>query len=169
VNREFYIRDVLEVGPEILGKILVRTFEDGSELRLPVTEVEMYRGQEDLACHASKGLTERNRVMWGEGGYIYMYLVYGMYWMFNIVTGPENDPQAILIRGVGSVYGPGKVTRLLKMDRSFYGEPLFASSRIRLEDALPVKDYIKGPRVGIHYAAEPWLSMPWRLVVVNRE
>jgi DNA-3-methyladenine glycosylase len=168
MTADFYQRDVLEIAPEILGKILVRTFEDGSEIRLPVTEVEIYRGTEDLACHASKGLTERNRVMFGEGGHIYMYLVYGMYWMFNIVTGPSGDPQALLIRGVGNVFGPGKVTRLLKMDRTFYGEPVFASSRIRIEDAPAVMNYVTGPRVGIDYAAEPWKSKPWRLIV-NRE
>lgn len=165
IPQDFYQRDVLVTGPEILGKTLVRVFSDGTEIRQPITEVEIYRGTDDLACHASKGMTERNRVMFGKGGYIYMYLVYGMHWMFNIVAGPPGEPQALLIRGVGNVYGPGRVTRLLEMDGTFYGEPLFASSRIRLEEAPPVKSYITGPRVGIDYAEEPWKSKPWRLVV----
>jgi len=163
----FFIRDVLDIAPEILGKILVRTLPDGSEIRLPLTEVEIYRGVEDLACHASKGMTARNRVMFGEGGHIYMYLVYGMHWMFNIVTGPAGSPEALLIRGAGDVFGPGKVTKLLQMDGSFYGESIAASSRIRIENAPEIVHFSTGPRVGIQYAGEPWVSKPWRLKVMN--
>jgi len=159
---EFYTRDVLEIAPEILGKKLVRIFDNGSRLELPLTEVEIYRGMEDEACHANRGLTDRNRVMFGEGGYIYMYLVYGMHWMFNIVTGQAGNPEALLVRGVGETIGPGRVTHLLQMDRSFYGESLFNSRRIWIEDAPSVSQYTTAPRVGIHYAGEPWLSMPWR-------
>jgi len=163
----FFTRDVLAIAPEILGKILVRTLPDGSEIRLPLTEVEIYRGVEDQACHASKGMTTRNRVMFGVGGHIYMYLVYGMHWMFNIVTGPAGSPEALLIRGVGDVFGPGRVTKLLQMDGSFYGEPMASSTRIRVENAPSIVHYSTGPRVGIHYAGEPWLSKPWRLKVMS--
>lgn len=165
----FFTRDVLDIAPEILGKTLVRTLPDGTEIRLPLTEVEIYRGLEDLACHASKGMTPRNQVMFGEGGYIYMYLVYGMHWMFNIVTGPSGSPEALLIRGAGDVYGPGKVTKLLQMDGSFYGESITGSPRIRIENAPPVIHYSAGPRVGIHYAGEPWISKPWRLTIKAKE
>jgi DNA-3-methyladenine glycosylase len=161
--KEFFTRDVLEVAPQILGKILVRTFSDGTQIRLPVSEIEIYRGMEDLACHASRGMTERNRVMFGEGGVIYMYLVYGMHWMLNIVTGPAGHPEALLVRGAGEISGPGKVTKHLGMDRSFYGESLCSSSRICIEDAPTVNQYQSGPRIGINYAGEPWLSIPWRL------
>lgn len=160
----FFSRDPLSVAPEILGKNLVRVFPDGSRISLPVTEVEVYRGMEDLACHASKGLTERNRVMFGRGGIIYIYLVYGMHWMFNIVTGTEGDPEALLIRGVGEVAGPGRVTRHLQMGRDFYGEDLTTSGRIWLDDGPVVDQYTTAPRVGIHYAGEPWVSMPWRFI-----
>ena len=166
---EFFTRDVLDIAPEILGKILVRTLPDGSEIRLPLTEVEIYRGVEDKACHASKGMTARNRVMFGEGGHIYMYLVYGMHWMFNIVTGPAGSPEALLIRGVGTVFGPGRVTKLLQMDGSFYGEPIAVSPRIRIENAPSIVRYSTGPRVGIQYAGEPWVSKPWRLRVTSDE
>jgi DNA-3-methyladenine glycosylase len=158
----FYHRDVLEIAPEILGKRLVRLLPGGERIELPVSEVEIYRGIDDKACHASRGMTERNKVMFGPGGYIYMYLIYGMHWMFNIVTGPEGSPDALLIRGVGDITGPGRVTKHLQMGRDFYGEDLSVSGRIWLEDAPPVADYITGPRVGIDYAGEPWVSMPWR-------
>jgi DNA-3-methyladenine glycosylase len=158
----FFTRDSLEIAPEILGKTLVRIFPDGSVIRLPVTEVEVYRGMEDLANHARKGLTDRNRVMFGPGGHIYMYLIYGMHWMFNIVTGEEGNPEALLIRGVGNYIGPGRVTRHLAMDRDFYGENLGTSERIWVEDNIVVDKYTTAPRVGIDYAGEPWKSMPWR-------
>jgi DNA-3-methyladenine glycosylase len=160
----FFTRDALTIAPEILGKTLVRILPDGSRICLPVTEVEVYLGTGDLACHASRGMTERNRVMYGRGGIIYMYLVYGMHWMFNIVTGPEGHPEALLIRGAGAISGPGRVTRHLFMGRDFYGEDLTGSGRIWLENSPAVKQYSTGPRVGINYAGEPWVSMPWRFI-----
>jgi len=107
LKREFYIRDVLEVAPELPGKNLVVRSGNGLHGRYMVTEVEAYRGSEDIACHASKGRTARTEIMYHEGGRLYVYLVYGMYWMLNVVTGCENDPQAVLIRGVESLDGPG--------------------------------------------------------------
>lgn len=162
LQNDFFRRDALAIAPEILGKAIVRVMPDGSRLVLPVTEVEVYRGMEDKANHASRGMTERTRVMFGPGGIIYMYLVYGMHWMFNIVTGEEGHPEALLIRGVGEVAGPGRVTRLLAMERDFNGEDLCVSERIWLEDRPPIEKFITGPRVGINYAGEPWISMPWR-------
>ncbi len=162
LGNDFFKRDALVVAPELLGKTIVRKLGNGTIFRLPVSEIEVYRGMEDQACHASKGLTRRNRVMFGPGGSVYMYLVYGMHWMFNIVTGGADQPEAILIRGVGDIYGPGRVTALLKMDGSFYEENITQSDRIWMENAHPVKEYTTGPRVGIHYAGEPWISIPWR-------
>lgn len=161
---DFFEMPATELAPLILGKILVRTLPDGNSIQVPITEVEVYYGMEDKACHASKGMTPRNRIMFGRGGYIYMYLIYGMYWMFNIVTGPEGHPEALLVRGTGSVKGPGRVTRHLQMDQSFYGESLVDSNRIHLLEAPPVADFITAPRVGIEYAGEPWVSMPWRFM-----
>jgi DNA-3-methyladenine glycosylase len=162
LDNSFYSRDSLVVAPEILGKTLVRVFTDGPVIRISVTEVEVYRGMEDLANHARKGLTDRNRVMFGPGGYIYMYLIYGMHWMFNIVTGEEGNPEALLIRGAGSFIGPGRVTRHLGMDRDFYGENLVTSERIWIEESSVAAPFTTSPRVGIDYAGEPWKSMPWR-------
>ncbi|MEN8123441.1 MAG: DNA-3-methyladenine glycosylase, partial [Bacteroidota bacterium] len=92
--RTFFIRDVLEVAPELPGRTLVRRYDDNSVQRFIITEVEAYRGTEDLACHASKGNTPRTEVIFREGGLVYVYLIYGMYWMFNIVTGEKNDASA---------------------------------------------------------------------------
>lgn len=164
LDHTFFERDALTIAPEILGKNLVRILPDGTRIMLPVSEVEVYLGTGDLACHASRGLTDRNRVMFGSGGVIYMYLIYGMHWMFNIVTGKEGHPEALLIRGVGDTFGPGRVTKLLQMGRDFYGENLIDSNRIWLEDSPVVRNYTTGPRVGIHYAGEPWVSMPWRFI-----
>lgn len=162
LDHTFFCRDALTVAPEILGKSLVRILPGGTRISLPVTEVEAYCGTGDLACHASKGMTARNRVMFGRGGTIYMYLVYGMHWMFNIVTGEPGSPEALLVRGAGSITGPGRVTRHLEMGSDFYGEDLVLSDRIWLEQAPAVKSFSTGPRVGIDYAGEPWVSIPWR-------
>ena len=99
LGESFFIRDVLDVAPELLGKILVIK-KDSSIIQFPITEVEAYRGEEDLACHASKGRTSRTEIMYHQGGVIYVYLIYGMYWMLNFVTGGANQPQAVLIRGI---------------------------------------------------------------------
>ena len=81
-----------------------------------------------------KGRTPRTEIMFHEGGRLYIYLIYGMYWMLNVVTGEENNPQAVLIRGVENFPGPGKITKALGIDRSFYGEDLVTSERIWFED-----------------------------------
>lgn len=164
LSTSFYRRDVLEVAPELLGKIIVRKFDDGKVAGFRITEVEAYRGTEDLACHASKGCTARTRVMFGAGGHVYVYLIYGMYWMLNIVTGLENDPSAVLIRGIENVSGPGRVGKILQLDKSFYGENLLTSRRLWIEDADPVADFETSPRIGIGYAGEPWVSKPWRFL-----
>jgi DNA-3-methyladenine glycosylase len=164
-DREFYSQDVLEVAPKLIGQHLVRGTPDGSISEYIITETEAYRGGDDLACHASKGRTPRNEVMFGEGGYIYMYLIYGMHWMMNVVTGPPGIPQAVLFRGVREANGPGRLTRLLDVDSDFYGEDLVQSERIWIKESGLQASYSTGPRVGIDYAEEPWRSMPWRYLI----
>jgi DNA-3-methyladenine glycosylase len=165
LQREFFIRDVLDIAPMIPGKFLVVNFAGRPLNRLMITEAEAYRGTEDLACHASKGRTTRTEIMFHEGGSLYMFLIYGMYWMLNIVTGPVDEPQAILIRGAGDFDGPGKLTRALGIDRSFYGEDLVTSKRIWLEDS-DTKQIVKiSPRIGIDYAGDFWKSRPWRFFI----
>lgn len=161
----FFQHEVTNVAPRLLGKILVRKFDDGFIQKFIVTEVEAYRGMEDLACHASKGRTARTEVMFHEGGVVYVYLIYGMYWMLNFVTGTENEPTAVLIRGMEGISGPGRVGRALKLDKSFYGEDLSTSERIWLEESDIIPRNITTPRIGIDYAGEPWISKPWRFVI----
>lgn len=102
--RSFYARDASIVARESLGKILVRRIGD-RRLRARIIETEAYIGAHDLACHASKGRTKRTEVMFGPPGYAYVYLVYGMHHMLNLVTGEEGDPQAVLIRAAEPVGG----------------------------------------------------------------
>jgi DNA-3-methyladenine glycosylase len=162
LQREFFIRDVLIVAPELIGKLLVVRSGNGLYGRCQVTEVEAYRGLEDKACHASKGRTARTEIMFHDGGKLYIYFIYGMYWMLNVVTGPENEPQAVLIRGVENFSGPGKLTRALGIDRTYYGEDLTTSERIWFEEG-GIKPVIKtGERIGIGYAGEYWQRKQWR-------
>ena len=162
--QNFFLRDVLDVAPELLGKYMVRCFEDGRTERYRITETEAYRGIEDLACHASKGRTPRTEIMFLEGGTVYVYLIYGMYWMLNLVTGPEGNPSAVLIRGMQGFPGPGRVGRKLHLDRSFYGESLINSDRLWTEDAEPVAEIHTSKRIGIDYSGE-WADKPWRFYV----
>lgn len=162
--RDFYIRDVLDVAPALLGKNLV-LFSSGNELsKFMITEVEAYRGMEDKACHASKGRTPRTEIMFHEGGRLYMYFIYGMYWMLNIVTEKENVPQAVLIRGLENLSGPGKLTRTLGLDKSFYGEDLTSSDRIWIEETCRKPVIRTSPRIGVDYAGD-WKDKLWRFYI----
>jgi len=162
---KFYMQDAVTVAEKLLGKILVRAGEDGTESRYRITETEAYLGEEDKACHASKGRTPRTEVMFSEGGRVYVYLIYGMYWMLNVVTGAENHPQAVLIRGIDTIIGSGKVGRELKLDKSFYAENLLVSNRIWIEDAPDVSEFKTAPRIGIDYAGDEWRDKQWRFVL----
>jgi DNA-3-methyladenine glycosylase len=165
VPEAFFTRDVLEIAPDLLGKFLARNFGNGQIKKYRITEAEAYRGTADLACHASKGRTPRTEVMFGAGGRVYVYFIYGMYWMLNFVAGEEGDASAVLIRGIEGFSGPGKVGRELKLDRSFYGENLFFSERLWVEESGESPEYVASPRIGIKYAGEPWVSQPWRFKV----
>ena len=160
LTRDFFVRDVLTVAPELLGKILVCRTGEGL-VRYRITETEAYCGEEDLACHACKGRTPRTEVMYHKGGLTYVYLIYGMYWMLNFVTGHENEPQAVLIRGLEGLYGPGRLTRRLQIDKSFYGEDVTISQRIWIEDDCLKPEYKTGTRIGVDYAGE-WKDKLWR-------
>jgi len=167
INRlqlDFYTRDVLELAPDLLGKKLVRII-NGEKNDYYITEVEAYRGTEDLACHASKGRTKRTEAMFMEGGHIYMYLIYGMYWMFNIVAGKSGIPQAVLIRSLMGIEGPGKLSRELELDKSFYGESLLTSERIWLEKGKKIIYFNSGQRVAVDYAGDYWKNIKWRFYI----
>ena len=165
LKRDFYRQDVLRVAPGLLGQYLVRVWPDGRQGRYVITETEAYRGEEDRACHACRGKTKRTEVMYGDGGKLYMYFIYGMYWMMNVVAAQEGVPQAVLIRGLREAGGPGKLTRLLEVDRAFYGEDLVTSDRIWVEEGGHPPEFTTGPRIGIQYAGQPWIDMPWRFLM----
>ncbi|MDD3080135.1 MAG: DNA-3-methyladenine glycosylase [Paludibacter sp.] len=164
INEDFFKQDAITVARELLGKVIVRTWDDGTESQYLVTETEAYYGEEDLACHASKGRTPRTEIMYAVGGHVYVYLIYGMYWMLNFVTGSKDHPEAVLIRGINHIKGSGKVGRELKIDKSFYGENLNLSARLRIEAGIAVTDFEVAPRVGIDYAGEIWKNKPWRFI-----
>ena len=168
LSKEFFLNDALEIASQLLGMRIVRRFDNGETIILDISDVEVYRGEEDLGCHASKGRTPRTEVMYQEGGKLYVYLIYGMYWLLNITTGPENHPQAILIRGTKQTEGPGRIGKLLKLDKSFYGENITKSQRLWIEHGnSPKNNIIQIPRIGIDYAGEYWKSVPWRFVLTQ--
>ncbi len=162
IDEKFFTRDVLDVAPDLLGNVLVRRTENGNMSRHIITEVEVYRGEDDLACHACKGRTKRTEMMFAKGGCLYIYLIYGIHWMMNIVTGGEGNPQAVLIRGLDVFDGPGKLTKGLNIDKSFNGELLVSSQRVWVEPANQKYQVFTGPRIGIDYAGDYWAKIPWR-------
>jgi DNA-3-methyladenine glycosylase len=167
LGMSFYASDAITVAQQLLGKEIVRRWDNGSVSRYVISETEAYFGADDKACHASKGRTLRTEIMYSEGGYVYVYLIYGMYWMLNVVTGEKNHPEAVLIRGINDIIGSGKVGRELKLDKSFYGENLVSSTRLWIENSLhpnPVK-YYSASRVGVDYAGEEWSTKPWRFIL----
>ncbi len=162
----FYNHDALEVAVQLLGKVLVRQFPDGTQMRVVITETEAYYGEKDLGCHASKGRTPRTEVMYWPGGFVYVYLIYGMYQLLNIVTGPENHPEAVLIRSTNKTSGPGRTGKLLALDKSFYGENLLTSERIWIEEGSQTNvNYSSASRIGIDYAGSEWSKKPWRFTL----
>ncbi len=166
LERNFFMNESVEVAKELIGKILVRVWDDNSVSRYLITKTEAYSGEEDLACHASKGRTARTEVMYDEGGKIYVYLIYGMHWMLNFVTGEKDNPQAVLICGVENISGSGRVGKALKIDKSFYGEDLINSDRIWIEDNNQQFSYNSVRRVGIDYAGDIWKNKLWRFEIL---
>ena len=166
LDASFFAHDAVDVAQTLIGKIVVRKFSSGKTRRYRITETEAYRGEEDLACHASKGRTQRTEIMYHQGGKIYVYFIYGMYWLLNFVTSEELQPSAVLIRGLEGITGPGRVGKELQLDRSFYGENLEVSNRIWVEDDGKVYHFSASKRVGVDYAGE-WANKPWRFSIVS--
>jgi DNA-3-methyladenine glycosylase len=164
---EFFDRPADRVARDLLGAWLVIPGPDGRPTRHVVFETEAYLGAHDLACHGSKGMTARNATMFGPAGRWYVYLCYGMHWMLNVVTGSEGVPAAVLIRGVGSHAGPGRLTKALGIDRSIDGRPASRRGGLWLEESgihVPPRRIERTPRIGVGYAGE-WAEKPLRFVV----
>lgn len=165
LQESFFTNDVITVAPKLLGKNIVRKLGNTDIKKFLITEVEAYRGEEDLACHASKGRTNRTEVMYWKGGFVYVYLIYGIHYMLNFVTGEVNNPQAVLIRGVEDISGPGRVGKALEIDKGFNKVSLLNSDTIWVEETNFQPKYKCLPRVGIDYAGEYWKNMPWRFII----
>jgi len=173
------------VAKDLLGKLLVVPAADGTRVSGMIVETEAYLGIEDKAAHSYGGRrTARNEITYAEGGHVYVFFVYGMYYQLNLVTGPAEKAHVVLIRAVEPVEGleimrerrgampdknltsgPGKLTIALGIDRSYNGEHL-SGDRIWVEEYKNFKrsEISSGPRVGIDYAEE-FVEMPWRFWV----
>lgn len=165
LDAAFFHRDALAVAPDLVGKVVVRQFENGQILKLRITETECYRGEEDTACHASKGRTPRTELLYGESGIIYVYLCYGIHWLMNVITGDKDSPQGVLFRACENFEGPAKLTKKLGIDKSFNGETIYSNPRIWIEGDGLSPEIIQLPRVGINYATPEYRDIPWRFVL----
>ncbi len=187
LGRPFYHRDTLSVARDLLGKKLIR-FIDGAMLTGIIVETEAYCGKHDSACHAHRGMTKRNAVMFGEPGHAYVYFTYGMHYLLNLVTESKGDPCAVLIRAIEPLSGleametrrrkrgqdltngPAKLCQAMGIDLSFNGWDLTAGSQLWLEEAPGLKPApVKAtPRIGIHYANPEDRDAPWRFFIDRR-
>jgi DNA-3-methyladenine glycosylase len=179
--RSFFERHPSVVAREILGQKLIREF-DGQLISGIVIETEAYLGTKDSASHAFKGKTPRNQVMFGPAGISYVYFVYGMHYLLNVVTGKEHIPEAVLFRALIPLQGqdlmlslrrkkskdltngPAKLCQALAIDKSLNAWDLTLGQKLWLENYKTVPDrFIRtGPRIGIHYATTQDRNAPWR-------
>lgn len=164
LNEGFYHRECLTVARELVGKVLVRRTEAG-EARLRITETEAYCGEEDTACHASRGRTPRTEVLYARAGTIYVYLCYGVHDLINIVTGEENSPQAVLIRACEGAPGPGRLTKALGITRALNRQSILENDTIWIEDDGFSCAVETAPRVGIGYASPEDQARLWRFLL----
>lgn len=163
INPDFYTLSAIELAPKLLGMQLCREI-DGKVIKLRITEAESYFGEADTACHAHKGKTERTKILYEHGGVAYVYLCYGIHNLLNVVTGDEDFPQAVLIRGVEGFDGPGKLTKALEIDRTLNGENLVTSNKLWIEDDGCRFNYKATKRIGIDYATLEYRDKLWRFV-----
>jgi DNA-3-methyladenine glycosylase len=189
-EREYFLRDALEVGPEILGHYLIRKIDD-KLVKTMIVEVEAYVGPDDKGAHTyNNRRTARTEPMFSIGGYAYVYLIYGMYNCINIVCQQEGKPEALLIRAVEPLNeidiltanrnsiknihnlsnGPGKLCSALKIDRTFSGYDLINGKELYLEVNEEKKDFeiVRAKRIGIDYAGE-YKDKLWRFYIKNNK
>jgi len=180
LSRKFYTRPTLTVAKDLLGKYLI--VSNGSNKFVgKIVEVEAYMGEKDKASHAYGGKkTPKRKLMYSEGGFVYIYLCYGMYWQLNFVTEQKDVPQCVLVRALEPVLpesdlkeiknlanGPGKLCRWMNLDKSFNEEDLAKSDKIWLEDRgeeIKKSQIVACERIGIDYAKE-WAKKPLRFYI----
>ena len=156
LNCDFYHRPCLEVACDLVGKVLVC-----GNKQLRISETEAYVGEADTACHAHKGRTKRTEVMYMKAGTIYIYLCYGMHWLLNIVTGEENEPEAVLIRACVEANGPAKLTKHLGITGDMNRKNICGEDLYIIDDGLTC-DVTTDKRVGIGYATQEDQDRLWR-------
>jgi DNA-3-methyladenine glycosylase len=184
LDRIFYNRPTLEVAHDLLGKKLVRRM-DGVELSGIIVETEAYIGVQDSACHAHRGRTERNAVMFGPPGLAYVYFTYGMHYLLNLVTEEEGNPCAVLLRSIEPLSGleemqkrrkrggkeltngPAKLCQALNIDKSFNGWDVTEGDKLWVENHQPDRPLmvLSTPRIGIAYARKKDREALWRFLL----
>lgn len=196
LQRDFYIRDSVTVARELLGKYLVHEINN-TRLMAKMVEVEAYMGPMDKAAHSySNRRTERTEVMFGPGGFAYVFIIYGMYNCMNIVTANTGQPQAILIRALepiegfetmaefrykkhfnqlnksavkGLSNGPGKLCNAMGITRKHNGLDLCGNELYVLEDEESEKfEIVTTKRINIDYAEEA-IDFPWRFYIKDNK
>ncbi|CAL2061966.1 MULTISPECIES: DNA-3-methyladenine glycosylase [Streptomyces] len=188
--RKFFDRPVLDVAPDLLGRVLVRTTPDGP-ISVRLTEVEAYDGPNDPGSHAYRGRTPRNAVMFGEPGHVYVYFTYGMWHCMNLVCGPEGRASAVLLRA-GEVVegaelarkrrpsarndrelakGPARLATALEVDRALDGTDACTAGesalRILTGTPVPAEQVRSGPRTGVAGEGGNGEIHPWRYWVAD--
>ncbi len=149
--RAFDQRPTLQVARDLLGKLLIFKGHQGV-----IIETEAYIGMDDPACHASRGLTKRTAVMFGEAGFSYVYLIYGMYHCLNVVTEDKGFPAAVLIRGVKEVggnsvilNGPGKVCKTFGINIKHNNMDIINNRWFSIFSHIDISNFKQTPRIGI--------------------
>ena len=163
LRRSFYRRPAVDLAQALLGKVIVHQI-NGRRYTARLVETEAYIGPHDLACHASKGRTKRTEVMFGPAGFSYVYLIYGMYPMLNIVSGEPGDAEAVLIRAAeplddwkANLSGPGKLCREMRITLADNALDLTKSRKLFLLDDggdRATRRIATSKRVGVDYAGE---------------
>jgi len=150
----FFKTDTISLAKNLIGKWVVTNI-NGKEVKAQISETEAYLGINDSACHTfNNKRTKRTEPMFKEGGTIYIYLCYGLHFLFNIVSKNINEPEAVLIRAVIGANGPAKTTKFLNIDKTFNGSSIINNPKICIKDDGKKYDFIKTVRVGIEYANE---------------
>ncbi|HPD56467.1 MAG TPA: DNA-3-methyladenine glycosylase [Smithellaceae bacterium] len=185
LKRDFYERDTKIVARALLGKRLVRKIGRVTMAGM-ILETEAYCGREDSACHAHRGRTARNAVMFGAAGHAYVYFTYGMHYMLNLVTEDEDNPSAVLIRAIAPIDGieemkarrkihgakladgPAKLCQALAIDKSLNGWDVTRGEKLWVEDykRIRAKAILATPRIGINYATKEHRDALWRYLIL---